>query len=79
MTPEQANLFDQCCTTELQDDGRVTIKCNKGLWAIIAPNLDTARREAGTYFAQYLSDGEYADIIRSLWRDGLGMDKEGAG
>jgi hypothetical protein len=78
MTPEQANLFDHCCTTELLDDGRVTIKCNKGHWAIVQWDMALAEMDARRYFETYLGEGAYADIIRSLWRDGLGMDKEGA-
>jgi len=38
---------------------RVSIACKKGLWAVDAPDLETAESEALNYFTQYYSDGEY--------------------
>jgi len=38
---------------------RVSIACKKGLWAVDAPDLETAESEALNYFTQYYTDGEY--------------------
>ena len=46
-------------TTMTEDDGRVQIRCNKGLWGVDAPNKSQATVEAVRYFLQYASDGEY--------------------
>lgn len=40
--------------------GRWMIECRKGLWAVDAPTLVQAEREARHYFWQYYADGEYA-------------------
>jgi hypothetical protein len=62
MTPEQEELFKHCCTTTQLEDGRVTIKCNKGLWAIVQWDMALAEMDARRYFETYLREGAYADI-----------------
>lgn len=39
-------------------DGRVRIKCKKGLWSVEGP-MKEAVNEAIHYFKQYWNDGEY--------------------
>ena len=62
MTPEQEELFEHCCTTKQLDDGRVTVTCNKGHWAIVQLNLALATMHGKLYFEVYLREGAYADI-----------------
>ena len=51
--------FEKNTTKKVAKDGRCTIKCNKGLWEVNAPNKIQAISEAVHYFMQYYSDGEY--------------------
>ena len=62
------------CVTETHDtDGRTCFDCNKGLWAVSAPDPYTALKEARHFYTQYVNDGEYKDIIAKKWRDALGI------
>ena len=46
-------------TTKTEADGRVMIRCNKGLWSVAAPSEYEAMREAVKCYIQYAEDGEY--------------------
>jgi hypothetical protein len=54
------SLFEQATIRKELKNGRYSIKCVKGLWAVDAPNKSEATREALHYFSQYLEDGEYS-------------------
>lgn len=55
--------FEKNTTKTIDKDGRTTIKCNKGLWEVSAPNKNQATAEAVRYFMQYHADGEYDDSL----------------
>ena len=55
---ESGSLFEKN-TTKTEADGRVMIRCNKGLWSVDAPSEYEAMREAVRYYIQYAEDGEY--------------------
>lgn len=42
------------------------ITCKKGLWMVHGTDLEFVKREAMCYFIQYLSDGEYDDILEAV-------------
>lgn len=67
------DYFTDCVTESHDPCGRTCFDCKKGLWAVSAPDPHTALAEARHYYTQYANDGEYADIIAKVWRDGLGM------
>jgi len=56
---ELINEFDANTTLTEDPDGRVEIKCNKGLWATSGMDADRVVNEAMHYFQQYHRDGEY--------------------
>jgi hypothetical protein len=68
-----SDYFTYCVTSTQELDGRVEVACKKGLWAVSAPDAETALAEARHYYTQYANDGEYKDIIAKKWRDGLGI------
>lgn len=51
------------CVDETATDGRLTIKCKLGLWAVSGPDAPMVRNEARHYFGQYMRDGEYRKLI----------------
>lgn len=53
-------LFDRCVVRYY---GGRSIRCCLGLWAVSAPDKDTAEREARHYWRQYFADGEYQDHL----------------
>ena len=56
---KQLSQFEKNTTTKTRKDGRTTIRCKKGLWAVTAKNKNQATKEAVHYFMQYWADGEY--------------------
>jgi hypothetical protein len=50
--------FDKNTTTK-KTKYSFEVKCNKGLFSVLAPQLEQAQKEAFYYFRQYLEDGEY--------------------
>ena len=46
-------------TTATVKDGRIDIKCNKGLWSVSSRSHTEAYTEAMRYFCLYYGDGEY--------------------
>ncbi len=50
--------FDKNTTTKKTKYG-FEVKCNKGLFSVLAPQLEQARKEAFYCFRRYRQDGEY--------------------
>ena len=57
------NLFDRCVVVRVAKDGETHIRCRKYLWSVTCRDRETAEREALNYWMQYLTDGEYADLL----------------
>lgn len=55
--------FYKCVTKRKRKNGKVSINCKLGLWAVSAPDEDSATIEALRYWQQYARDGEYSSII----------------
>jgi hypothetical protein len=51
------------CVDETVKNGRVSLKCKLGFWAVEAENSDSVYTEAVHYWQQYARDGEYSSII----------------
>ena len=72
-TPSVAStaLFDRCTETKRMKDGAIQIHCKLGLWSVYGIDHERVKSEARHYFGQYLSDGEYADLLSNPKVDGL--------
>jgi hypothetical protein len=67
MSTEMIDAFNK--HTQWQSvDGRYTRECNKGLWSVEGPDMDTIDSEAMHYFIQYWEDGEYDDDPNEVMR-----------
>lgn len=50
-------------------DGYYHISCKKGFWAVANRDLKSAVKQAGYYFRQYWSDGEYDGTAVEKFRE----------
>lgn len=57
-----SDCFNRCVKVR-RIGGRVRICCRLGLWSVEAINLAAAELEARHYWAQYLQDGEYDELL----------------
>lgn len=64
MHPKPKSLFDKCTNQKLMHDGRLKIRCRRGLWEVSSLDHHFARKEAMRYWELYLFDGEYQQILR---------------
>ncbi len=57
--------FTVCTRRSKLKDGRLRIRCVRGLWSVEGEDRKAVLREATHYFQQYHADGEYAAILAS--------------
>jgi len=56
------DLFKRC-VEQSEDNGVHTISCKLGLWYVSGRSKGKIEREAKHYWAQYLADGEYDELL----------------
>lgn len=62
------DLFEKC-VVRAELNGDYEIQCYLGLWSVIGPNKANVEKEAGRYWIQYYSDGEYDQLLANAPSD----------